>query len=151
MSFFMKNGETVRNWRKSLGYSQRELAEMLNSKINADIPADDPHHYVIHQPDLNKVESGRASKLIFYKIVNAIYKYTDVEEGYFGEYQEIVPETTGDEQASPYVYLHEGIKLRDRIIELMEEKELLMARVSELEMTVETLQKQVKNLGGDIN
>lgn len=144
----MKNGEIVRNWRKSRGYSQRELAETLNKKINADIPQDDPRHYAIHQPDLNKVENDRASKFVFDKIVNAIYNYMDVENGYFGEYEDTSKTAEGyvEEPANPYVHLYEGIKLRDRIIELMEEKETLMARVSELEAELEARSRRIEEL-----
>ena len=140
----MKNVENVRNWRKRLGFSQRFLAQTLNQKINENIPSDDQRHYSIHQPDINKVENGTASKFLHDKIVNAIYLYMGVEPGHFGEYQNEPQETLAEDPQSSY--LQEGIRLRDRIIQLMGEKEALMGRVAELEAELELRQKRVEEL-----
>lgn len=147
----MKNEGNVRNWRKDLGLSQRELAKVLNDKINADIPVDSPKYFTIYQPDINKVENGTASSFITSKVLGAIYRYMGVAEGTFGEHGGDALE--GEAQKSLSAYLQEGIQLRDRIIQcyeqnmkLMEEKELLANRVLELEAALESYQTRIETL-----
>lgn len=133
----MSAGELIKKWRLSVNLSQRQLAEAINQKINQKFSPEEPGHFIVHQADVQKAESGSGSPYIMLKVVNALYDFMGVERGSL----DAPPASLlAFEEASADYHTYDAIQIRDKLIRCQDdllaaikEIERLRVRVAELE------------------
>lgn len=110
----------LKSWREQMGFSTYDLAEKLEEKMSPDFPKGFKRGEKIFQSDVVLAEKGQSRKR-FEKVVNAIYKYMDVEPGHFGKF---VPAPKSDEPLSEEgtndEYRKQTLELHRRLLEAHE-------------------------------
>lgn len=136
----MKAHEKLKQWREAdLGISTRELANVLQEKMKPDFPKGFQRGEEIFQSDIVLAEKGTSRKR-YEKVVAAIYKYMDVDKGYFGSFvkvkpQEMLSAAAGDKEECRNKIMELQSKLieaHETIIALSREKVALMEELAGL-------------------
>ena len=132
----MTTNEKFKHWRErelkidgKKRPSGTRLANYLNQMIEKEYEARGeiiPAGARIFQPNIVALEKGDLSEHIFDKIVNAIYKYMDVPQDYFGSYDDL--RNPGEQIVS-----EPSVPYRTKIQELQEVVIALLKRNGDLE------------------
>lgn len=132
-------------WRENeMGLSTYDLADTLEKKMQPDFPKGFKRGEKIFQSDVVLAEKGQSRKR-FEKVVNAIYKYMNVEPGYFGKF---VPAPKSDEPLSEEgannEYRKQTLELHKRLLEAHEAINRL--NVEKIELLQKNFDLQTENI-----
>lgn len=151
----MKAHQKLKNWRENdMGMSTHDLANLLEEKMKPDFPNGFKRGEKIFQSDIVLAEKGDSRKR-FEKVSEAIYKYLDIQDGFFGKFVAVHPDdvfSVADMRTEEY--RKQSMELQTRLLDAHEainqlnlEKIELLKRNFELQTEVMELKRKVEDMG----